>query len=196
MKKPHLGKTQKFLELIHAFQLVERVAHVPNSPRRENDAEHSYSLTMLAWYLIDSLGLKLDKQKVFEYCLTHDLVEIYAGDTYFLDEAAKATKAAREKAAQVQMQNEFPEFDALHSAINNYELMKDEESKFVHGLDKLIPVLTNFIQNGRTWKEVDVAYRDLVHNKRLKIAEGTEIRELLEEIIAIIEKDPLKYFPK
>ncbi|HRH26042.1 MAG TPA: HD domain-containing protein [Candidatus Paceibacterota bacterium] len=196
MKKPQLDQTVKFMKFLHAFQLVERIMHVPNVERNENDAEHSYSLAMLAWYLIDSLDLKLDKQKVFEYCLTHDLVEIYAGDTYFLDEKAKETKAVREKEAQLQIEREFPEFVSLHPTITKYELQQDPESIFVHSLDKLAPVLTNFIMEGRTWKAVGVAFKDLLENKRNKIQEGSEVMDLFEQIIVIIEKDPLKYFPK
>jgi putative hydrolase of HD superfamily len=160
MTKPDAKRAISFTELLHAFQLVERVAHVPQKNRWGNDVEHSYLLAMLAWYLADSLDLHLDRDRILRYALTHDLVEIYAGDTYIFttDKKEKETKHQREEESRVRIKKEFPEFKDLHSAIEEYESRNDKESAFVYAVDKLIPVITNYIQDGRTWKKMDVPF--------------------------------------
>jgi putative hydrolase of HD superfamily len=184
------------MELLHAFQRVERVAHVPQKDRRENDVEHSYLLVMLAWYLADSLSLSLDKDKVLQYALAHDLVEVYAGDTYAFtdDEKERSSKHQREHDAQRRIKKEFPEFADLHDVIEHYEARDDKESQFVYTVDKLIPMITNYVQDGRTWKEMDLPFDRAMDQKRERIGDEPYIRELLEQLIALIEKDRLKYF--
>lgn len=47
------------MRLMHEFQAVERMVPILGRDRRENDAEHSYSLSMLAWYLADIIAPSL-----------------------------------------------------------------------------------------------------------------------------------------
>src|SRR5580704_1310169 len=109
-----LEKAAKFRALLDAFSLVERVMHVKGREQRENDTEHSYTLAMLAWYLADAFDLGLDKDRLLRYALVHDLVEVYAGDTYVLDEEGLKTKHEREEKARLRLIEEFPEFKDLH----------------------------------------------------------------------------------
>lgn len=44
----------------------------------ENDTEHSYNLTITAWYSAQQFP-KLDKDLIIRYALVHDIVEAYAG---------------------------------------------------------------------------------------------------------------------
>jgi len=196
MTEPNAERTISFMELLHAFQQIERVAHTPKKDRKENDVEHSYLLAMLAWYIADSLALPLDKDKILKYALAHDLVEVYAGDTYAFtdDENEMNSKPQREHEAQVRIKKEFPEFGDLHATIEKYETKADKESRFVYAVDKLAPVITNYIQDGHTWKVVDLPFERAVSNKRRRIGDEPYVRELLEQIIALIEKDRSKYF--
>ncbi len=185
------------MELLETYGSVDRVAHPSRTAaRHETDVEHSYFLTMLAWYLVDSLALPLNKHKILEYGLVHDLVEAYAGDTYILDEEARKTKHEREEKARVRMADEFPEFSDLHANILAYESQKDSESRFIKVLDKFIPVLMNYVQGGITWKEMGVSMTWLVEHKREKIGSLSPIVDLFEDLIVEIEKEPMKYFPK
>jgi putative hydrolase of HD superfamily len=194
MAKPDIERALTFTKLLHAFQSVERIAHAPGLTRQENDVEHSYLLTMLCWYLSDSLKLGLNTSKILEYGLAHDLVETYAGDTYIWDTEALKTKHVREEKARIQIEGEFPEFPDLHATIQRYEKQSDEESVFVRAVDKLLPVLTNYLQDGHTWKEMAVPHEDLYANKREKIADQKGVRELLEQMIELIGDDWQKYF--
>jgi putative hydrolase of HD superfamily len=187
----------EFVRLLHAFQAVERVAHAHDLSRKENDVEHSYFLAMLCWYLCDALQLGYEKEKIFKYALAHDVPEVYAGDTYIWDVEALKTKKGREENARIRIAGEFPEFpefEDLHTTIEGYEKRKEPEAIFVHAIDKVLASLINYIQGGHTWKEMKVTHAELLVNKREKIGEQKEARELLEQIIALIGDDWEKYF--
>lgn len=186
----------KFQTLLETFTLVERVAHITNREAFENDAEHSYGLAMLAWYMADAFRLSLDKHTLLRYALAHDLVEAYAGDTYIWDEERKKTKHEREEKARLQLVDEFPEFKDLHATILAYEAREDAESKFIYALDKVVPVLKNYIQDGRTWRHMGVAFDDLVANKVGKVGDHAEMRDLLQQIIALVDEDRPRYFSR
>lgn len=183
------------MRLLHKFQSVERIAYAPDLVRKENDVEHSYFLTMFCWYLCDSLQLPYAKEKVLAYALAHDLVETYAGDTYIWDPEAQKTKREREEKARARIENEFPEFVSLHTTIQSYEKQGDPAAVFVRAVDKLLPVLTNYIQNGHAWRVMKVAHEDLYSNKRGRIGEQKEVREMLEQIITILDNNWEVYFP-
>ena len=194
MKHPDIKRTAEFVALLHAFQSVERVILAPDLNRKENDAEHSYLLAMFCWYLNDTLELGLDKGKIFEYSLAHDLVEVYAGDTYVFDQEGKETKHQREEDARARIAKEFPEFGSLHEAILRYEKREDAESVFVHAADKLIPMITNYLQKGQSWKEMGVQRGELYELEREKTKDQKHIVELLEQLIQEIEPKWREFF--
>ncbi len=61
----NLNQILDFVRLLNKFREVERVIHANGGDRFENDAEHSYQLSMLAWYIIstNNLNLNLDSKK-------------------------------------------------------------------------------------------------------------------------------------
>ena len=83
----NLDSVLQFCRLLMQFQAVERYGTEAPKGFRENDAEHSYSLAMMSWYIISTAKLDLDLQKSIQYSLAHDLVEVYAGDTQPLAQA-------------------------------------------------------------------------------------------------------------
>jgi putative hydrolase of HD superfamily len=190
------GQVISFMQMLHAFQRIERVMHVPGEDRFENDVEHSYLLAMCAWLAIDAFGLKLDRDKAIRYALAHDLVEVYAGDTYIFSEEPDATAKKKEKeaAARKRLRTEWPALPALHEAMERYELQDDPESVFVRALDKVMPVLTNYVQDGRTFKDKKVTYSQIVDHKRATTARSPEVTDLLEQLIALIDADRGRFF--
>lgn len=147
-----------YVRFLDEFRKIKRVMYNTGEDRLENDTEHSYQLTMLAWYIIDAYKLDLDKNLVIRYCLVHDLVEVYAGDTYIYsqDKEHFDSKAKREEEALVQIEKEFSEFPDIFRFIEQYEHRNDRESLFVYALDKIIPVLHIYTDDGRTWKDVEL----------------------------------------
>jgi putative hydrolase of HD superfamily len=196
MKKIAAPKVIEFLEMLHALQGVVRVMHVPGEDRHENDIEHSYLLAMSVWYAIDFFEIPLNRDKAIRYALAHDMVEVYAGDTYVFskDPEALINKKIREKEARRKLSDKFPEASAIHEAIERYEDQSDPESIFVRAFDKLMPVLTNYVQDGRTIKENKVSFSQIVNLKRATTASSPEVSDLLEQIIELLDKDRERFF--
>lgn len=188
--KQNLSGILNIVRLLNQFRLVERSMRVNNAERFENDVEHSYSLAFLAWYIIADTKLDLDRDLVLKYALIHDLVEVYAGDTYFAaDEEERGTKVQKEKDAALRLEKEIPEFAELHELIEQYEAREDKESRFVYALDKIQPMLNIYTDGGRTWKEKGVTIDMLVEHKKEKVAVSPEIEVYFNDLIAILREE-------
>ena len=180
-----------FAKLLNKFRNVERMILIKGSDRKENDSEHSYSLAMLAWYVTTTYNLPFDKEKILKYALVHDLVEVYAGDTYAYteDKALLDSKEQREKEAAERLKKEFPEFEELHKLIHEYEKKSDEESKFIYALDKIEPMLYIYLDNGRLWKKRNITLRMIIEHKTEKISVSPTIKKIYNELLKLLEKD-------
>lgn len=195
MKK--LEDILNFSKLLNKFREVERVQTVPNSDRRENSVEHSYQLAMLAWYIVDTNKLSLDKNLILQYALVHDFVEIYAGDTYTFSkkESEYGTQKQREHEAYTRLKNEYNDFNDLHSLIEKYEKREDKESKFVHALDKIQAHINVYLENGKSWKRLGVTIQMII-DKKNKLPLSPEIEFFFNEFIALLKEKEGELFNK
>lgn len=144
-------------------------------PRRENDAEHSFSLALFTAVLAEYSNEPIDVLKTMKMVLVHDIVEIDAGDTYCYDMAGNSTKAAREKAAADRIFALLPpeqekEFRGLWE---EFETGETAEAKFSAAMDRVQPFLLNLHRNGISWKEHGVRF-DQVEKRASRIAAGSE----------------------
>lgn len=191
-----LDRLLSFARILTELQAVERVIRIKGGGRWENDVEHSYSLAMLAWYILDTERLPLDRDKVFRYALAHDLVEVYAGDTYLYseDKAFLDSKPERERLAAERLQEEFPEIPEMHAAISGYVTKEDAESRFVYALDKIEPILKIYLAGGETWQEKGVTLAMLYESKRDKVALSPEIQPYFDELMQLLRKEEKELF--
>lgn len=191
-----LDRLLAFTKILNELRLVERVVRVNGSDRWENDQEHSYNLAMLAWYICESQNLSLDREKVFRYALAHDLVEVYAGDTYLYteDKALLESKVERERVAALRLEKEFPELPELHAAIQGYVTREDRESRFVYALDKIEPVLKMYLDNGRTWREKEISFDRMYESKKDKVALSPEIKPYFDELMTLLKSKEKELF--
>lgn len=185
-----------FIEFTHEFEKVVRIARVPNGERFENDAEHSYQLAMVAWFLIEHDKLKLDRELCFMYALAHDLVEVYAGDTYVLDKKNILSKHKREKDAFKKIKKRFSKFKTLIKTIGQYENKVDEESKFIYSLDKLIPPIQIYLEDGKLFHEMKISLENMIEIKKGKIDKSFHINKYWLELLPMLIKNKKKLFPK
>jgi len=186
MTKPTIQRLIEFHSLLLKFQAIERVTHVPDAFRAENDTEHSYNLALTAWFLADYFP-KLDRDLVIRYALIHDLVEIHAGDTYvYADKAILDTKKEREAAALKQLQQDWPDFPALTEHITAYETHSSEEAKFVYALDKIMPIMVIFLGKGYTWQKEHITLDQLHRIKHEKVAVSAQIKPYYEELYNLL----------
>jgi 5'-deoxynucleotidase YfbR-like HD superfamily hydrolase len=139
-----------------AFQLgglAIRFAQVDRTPRytetsRENDAEHSFMLALVANELSALLYPDLNTGKVSQYAIVHDLIETITGDvaTFQLTAEELAAKQQAEHNALDILLKSLPPYTA--QLLRSYELQDSREARFVKAVDKLLPVITDIIGPG------------------------------------------------
>lgn len=186
----NLSRILEFNKLLITFREVERQVMVAKKDQKENDAEHSYQLAMLGWYISSGIP-ELDSGLVIKYALVHDLVEAYAGDTdvFSKDPEAHASKKDREEEAAKRIKEEFPEFSELHKLIEEYERKENAESRFVYALDKLLPALNIYQDGGRTWQQRGISFEMVVEEKKCKMAVSPEVTAYFDEFVSLIERE-------
>ena len=109
MKENRLSQIVEFCKLIDKEKFVQRRTYLSDGERLENDAEHAWHMAVMAILLSDYSNEKVDVLKVVSLLLVHDLVEIYAGDTFAYDEEGKKTQRERELAAADRLYSQLPE---------------------------------------------------------------------------------------
>ena len=191
-----LDRILTFVDFLQQFRAVERKVLVKGSDRFENDGEHSFSLAMLAWYINFIYHLNLDNNKLLKYALAHDLVEVYAGDTflYTKDDQLIATKEARETEALLKIKQSFPDFSELTEMIENYRQQVDQESKFISALDKLEPIMSIYNDQGRSWRAGQINLEMIKTKKIDKIKVNPTIFQLFEQMIDKLQAVEAKLF--
>ena len=117
---------------------IFRQTHLSGHGRNENDAEHAWHMSIMAYLLKEYANEPVDIAKVMLMCLIHDIVEIDAGDTYAYDEEALKTQKAREDAAKERIFSILPEEqkEEFMALFDEFEEFATPESKFAHAMDK------------------------------------------------------------
>lgn len=123
--------------------------------RRENDAEHSWHIALMSLLFEAYATEKPDISRAVKMCIVHDLVEIYAGDTFAFDVEANKDKAAREERAADALFSQLPtpQGAALRALWEEFDAMQTADSKYAACMDRLQPFLHNTLTDGHTWKE-------------------------------------------
>lgn len=191
-----MDKLLRFVEFTQEFRAIQRKIVMAKEKRNENDAEHSFQLALVAWYLISTETLRFDVSKCIKYALVHDLVEVYAGDTPSVHrgyEKERQTKKKREADAFEKIKKEFAEFQEMLEYINQYELKLDEESKFIYALDKVLPMLNIYLDEGYSWKMHNIKFEDIIEDKKNKVSLSPEVEKYFNQIANLLmsKKDTL-----
>jgi len=150
--------------------------------RRENSAEHSWHLAMMALVLMEhGPSSDLNQLHVLKMLLVHDIVEIDAGDTFYYDTAAQATKAERELAAADRIFSLLPLDQAgeLRRLWDEFEGGATPEARLAQAFDRLQAVLQNLHTGGAGWRQNGVT-------KAQVLARNQKLGETLPEIWAAI----------
>ncbi len=144
----------KFAITIDEMKNIFRRNLLADGSRRENDAEHSWHLAMLAMLLEEYSAEKIDIERVLKIALIHDLIEVYAGDTFAYDVKGNEDKHEREIQAAEKL---FGVLDPVQGAQirelwDEFEAMETAESKYANAIDRIQPLILNYLTDGHTWK--------------------------------------------
>ncbi len=138
----HPGPLSRQLAFIVELDKLKRILRqtlVMDGSRRENSAEHSWHLAVMAVLLSEHAREAVDVQRVVKMLLIHDVVEIDAGDTFCYDAAATVGKEERERGAAERLFGLLPEEQAeeLHELWEEFEARGTAEAQFANALDRL-----------------------------------------------------------
>jgi putative hydrolase of HD superfamily len=144
----------RFIVEIDRLKTVLRRTLVTDASRRENSAEHSWHIALMAPLLAEHAEEPVDVARVVRMLLVHDLVEIDAGDTFAYDAHGNADRAQREQRAADRLYGLLPDDQAreLRAAWDEFEAAETPEARFANALDRLQPLLQNLHTDGGTWR--------------------------------------------
>ncbi|MBQ3044471.1 MAG: HD domain-containing protein [Clostridia bacterium] len=185
MKDEKLKNQIKFVMVIDEMKNIFRRNLIIDGSRRENDAEHSWHLAMLAMILEEYSAEKIDLERVLKIALVHDLIEVYAGDTFAYDEKGYEDKEEREKQAADKL---FGMLDSTQGAEiralwDEFEAMETAESRYANAIDRIQPLILNYMTNGHTWKLGDVHSTQIYKRMDIIRTATPELWHIVEGII-------------
>jgi putative hydrolase of HD superfamily len=162
-----------FLVELDKLKLVLRRTMVIGESRRENSAEHSWHLGVMAMLLSEYAPGHVDLERALTMLLIHDVVEIDAGDTFVFDDAAMADKEERERRAADRLFGLLPpdQAERLRGLWNEFEACATPEARFAVALDRFHALLQNVHNRGGTWKRHGVG-REQVLSRMGPIRDG------------------------
>ncbi len=170
-----IDKQFEFMREIDGLKQIFRQTYIKDASRKENDAEHSWHLAVMAILFAEYANEKVDVLRVISMVLVHDMVELDAGDTYAYDVKGNETKRERELLAADRIFAILPKDQAefLRSLWDEFEEGTTPEAKFAHTLDNLQPMMLNAATDGLAWKEHEVHIEQLLKRNE-HTAEGSD----------------------
>ena len=150
-----------FITEIDRLKRVIRQTYLIDGKRRENDAEHSWHLAVMAVLLAEYAREEMDLMRVVKMLLFHDVVEIDAGDTIFY-------KEERERLAAERIFNLLPGDLAgeVFALWEEFEAGETPEAKYAQALDRFQPILLNYGSGGIAWREHNINSEQVIARNR------------------------------
>lgn len=172
-----------FVKEIDKMKTVFRRSLIYDGSRRENDAEHSWHLAMMAILFEKYAPFPLNMEKVLKMTLVHDLVEIYAGDTFAYDTVGNTDKADRERQAADKLFSMCPESAPLRLLWEEFDAEETNDAKYAAALDRIQPLISNALNEGYTWALNGVT-KEAVYKRMAPVLEGLPaVYPYIEKII-------------
>jgi putative hydrolase of HD superfamily len=163
-----LARQIDFVIEIDRLKGVLRQTVLTDGSRPENSAEHSWHLAMMVLILSEHAKTEVDALTVLRMLLVHDVVEIDAGDTFCYDASANRDKEAREQSAADRLFGLLPDDQArdLRALWEEFEARETPEARFAAALDRLQPMLHNYMTSGHSWRRHGILKRQVLERNQ------------------------------
>ncbi len=196
MSRERLQQQIAFIIEIDKLKHVFRQTLLIDRSRHENDAEHSWHLAMLAILLSEHANeAQLDVLHVVKMVLIHDLVEIDAGDTFIYDDKGNQDKAEREAAAADRLFSMLPtdQGTQLRQLWEEFEQRQTPEARFAAAIDRMQPLLHNYMTEGSSWKRHGVTSKKVFERNQVIRDASETLWQYVDELIkSAVEKGYLQ----
>ncbi len=151
----------RFDAQMHFIAEIDKMTHILrqtlliDGSRRENDAEHSWHLAVMAQLLGEYAKDQADISRAVKMVVVHDLIEIYAGDTYAYDEEGAKSKQERESKAADRLFGILPSDQGreIRSLWEEFDRRETADARYAACLDSLQPFFHNTLTLGHSWMD-------------------------------------------
>jgi putative hydrolase of HD superfamily len=176
-----------FILEVEKLKTVLRRTTLLDRSRVENDAEHTWQISLMAMVLCEHSREPVDLLRVLKMLLIHDIVEIDAGDTFAYDSVARSSQAERELKAADRIFALLPDDQAreFRGLWDEFELKASAEARFANAMDRLQPLLHNFFTDGGTWITNTVTSSDVDRRMQPIGVASRTLGDLSERLISL-----------
>lgn len=182
------GRLRAQLEFIaeaDRLKTILRASPLAAADRRENDAEHSWHLALMVLLLAEYADEPIDVGHAIKLVIIHDMVEIYAGDSPVFDPAAIVDQVEREIAAAERLFTMLPPDQAgeIRALWDEFEAAQTPEARFCKAMDRLEPMLLNWLNRGGTWSMPGATESRVRAREAGVVAASTTLGEATDAIV-------------
>jgi putative hydrolases of HD superfamily len=189
-----LSRQLEFIAEAGRLKAVQRQTMLAEPGRRENSAEHSWHLTVMALTLAEYAPPGTDLARVVAMLAVHDLVEVDAGDlSVYAPQPDQVRQLAAERAAADRLFALLPADQAgrLRALWDEFEERASLEARFARALDRLQPMLENVKVGGGTWRERTVTADEVLAKVALIEDGSAELGRFARDLIDRAVRDGL-----
>ncbi len=148
-----------------ALEVYLQASHLKNIYRRawlkflpkekiESDGDRVFGVTLLSMLLANESFPELDKRKVLEMALVHELGEAYTGDIVPDDKVPHEKKFRGEKIAVEKIFSSHPQGKKYLQLWHEFEEGKTPEARFVKQIDRLELALQTIVYQAQSGKDI------------------------------------------
>lgn len=164
---------ERFDAQMHFIAEIDKMTHILrqslliDGSRRENDAEHSWHIAVMAQVLSEYAVDTPDIGRVVKMLVLHDLIEIYAGDTFAYDSEGGLSKESREKESADKLFGILPKEQGveLRRLWEEFDKRESADARFAACMDCLQPFFHNTLTCGKSWKDHNVKKSDVMNRQ-------------------------------
>ncbi len=185
MISDRLQKQLEFMIELDKMKNLYRQTYVLHEDRKENDAEHSWHLSLMAFMLAEYSSEPVDVTHVMKMVILHDVVEIDAGDTYCYDTEGYKSKAEREEKSAQRIFGLLPDDQRqeFYGLWREFEDCQTPDAKFAALLDRLQPLLLNYSKSGISWREHDISQKQVTDRNLAYFDSAPELGDVIKQVI-------------
>ena len=180
----------KFLEIM---DLAENLKNNPrhswtSSGRRESVAEHSWRLTLMAYFVKDEFP-EADMDKVMKMCVFHDLGEVFTGDIPAFEKTEQDEKTESATIENWLVTLPEPYQEELKTLFQEMAALETEEAKIYKALDKMEALIQHNEADISTWLPLEY---DLQLTYGEKEVGFSDYMKQLREAVNQVSKEKIK----
>lgn len=179
-----------FMELMNlAERLKNNTRHSwTSSGRHESVAEHSWRLTLMAYFVKDEFP-QADMDKVIRMCILHDFGEAFTGDIPAFLKSEQDSHAERDQVSRWISHLPQPFAGELEELFQEMEGLETVESRIYKALDKMEAVIQHNEADISTWLPLEY---ELQMNYGAKEVEFSDYMKALKEEANRISEEKIR----